>query len=566
MYGRTLATTEQVIAIESQDTAGVTAELREWCAESDLAFHAVAVGESVGDVYERERVTLGVPVGGDGTFLEAVQQFAPRDVPMLGINTGTLAFLTRVTPTDMKAALAETVRGRARVGKRQQLVARTDDFERIGVNDVVVQAVPPEDPTERKITRLHAFVDDEYVGEYEGTGLVVSTPTGSTGLAMSAGGPVHYPEDDFTLQIVPLSTHTVGARPLVVGANSEVAIVAEEPADLLVDGGRGRARLGPDDVVTITGSDKPAQFVRTSHDQGFFASLSSRLGWGLRGEHDDGPAHLLDLGDGTVDETFLERARRIAVEAAASAAEPLRALHGEVESIEFKTSKADIVTEADYRAENIITTAIANEFPDHNVRSEEEVQRDQDSTYTWVVDPLDGTGNFAHGNPNYAVSIGLLEGGNPVVGVVHSPETRETFTAIAGNEAHEDGVVLRTTDRERLDESMLLSGYDPDGSFLSRFYQHTRGVRRIGSVALNLCYLASGSADAIWEYDTYPWDVAAGLVIARAAGAEITDSRGEPYELDMENIEKRRELLGTNGPLHDAVLDHLRTGDADLVQ
>jgi myo-inositol-1(or 4)-monophosphatase len=562
MHGRTLATTERVIAVVSPAGTDARDRLREWTDANDLAFDAIPVGDDVGEVYDPDRTTLGVAIGGDGTFLEAIQAFSPREVPVLGINTGTLAFLTRVSPADIHGAMTEVLRGRATVAERQQFDVVADGvLDATGINDVIVQAVPPDDPTGRKITGVHAYVDDEYVGRYDGTGLVVSTPTGSTGISLSANGPIHYPEDNFTLQVVPLTTHRMGVRPVVVGADSTVRIVPEDEVDLLVDGGRTHVRLDPYEVVSITGEDAFAQIVRTGYDDDFFASMADKLGWGIRDPSGD-PDEVSPLASDEPEEDFLERARRIAVEAAHSAGEPLRNLHGRVESVEFKTSKSDIVTEADYRAERIITTAIENEFPDHNIRSEENVQRDHGSRYTWLVDPLDGTGNFAHGNPNYAVSIALLDGEEPVIGVVYSPETRETFSAIEGREAREDDKVISTTDRDHLDESMLLSGYDPDGSFLVRFYQATRGVRRLGSAALNLCYLASGSADAIWEYDTHPWDVAAGLVVARAAGATLTDSVGDPYELSFED--GRRELLGTNGPLHDAVLSRLQSADPDL--
>jgi|APHM01.1.fsa_nt_gi Archaeal fructose-1,6-bisphosphatase and related enzymes of inositol monophosphatase family len=564
MHGRTLATTEEMLAVVSPGSEEVNDRLAAWATDRDIDYRSVPVGDDIEAVLDAEKTTLGVAVGGDGTFLEAVKQFAPRDVPVLGINTGTLAFLTRVSPEDMDDALTEVIRGRSQIAQRQQFHASVEDkLDAVGINDVIVQAQPPEDPTDRKICRLHAYVDGEYVGQYDGNGLIVSTPTGSTGISLSANGPIHYPEDNFTLQIVPLDTHRMGARPVVVGADSEITIVPEGEVQLLVDGGRGHATLTDDDEVQINGGAF-AELVRTTYDDEFFSSIAEKLGWGLRENSDDvGPVERLPAD--TEEPDVLEHARDIAMEAAESAGEPLQALHGRVESIEFKSDKSDIVTEADYRAERIITTVIENEFPEHNIRSEESVQREHDSEYTWLVDPLDGTGNFAHGNPNYSVSIALLEGEEPVMGVVYAPETDEMFSAITGRDAHESGKVISTTDRASLDESMLLSGYDPDGTFLTQFYQATRGVRRLGSAALNLCYLAAGSADAVWEYDTYPWDVAAGLVIARAAGARVTGADGVEYDLRLDDDETRRELLGTNSAVHENVLAHLNHAEVDLV-
>lgn len=565
MHGRTLATTESILAIASPTSDGARETLRQWVGANDMDLSVVEVGESIDDHYDETRATLGLTLGGDGTFLEGIKTFAPRSIPVLGINTGTLAFLTRVDPGDLGAALDETVGGRATVDYRQQLQVSAAGVDATGINDVTVQHIQPDDPVDRKISRLHVFADDEYVGVYGGTGLAVSTPTGSTGLSLSAGGPVHYPKNNHTLQVVPLHTHRMGVRPLIVDAGTTLEIVAERPVELLVDGGRSRTVLDANEAITISGASKPAQVVRTSYDDHFFTAISKKLGWGLRNGDDSGPRHLLDADAGEKGaEDVITRARRIATEAAYSAGEILRERHGQVESVEYKTDKADIVTEADYQSEHVITTVIRNEFPDHSVRSEEDVQYEGESEYCWLIDPLDGTGNFAHGNPNYAISIALLRGNEPVLGVVYAPETDELFTGTADGDASENGTPLSTTDRDSLDESMLISGYDPDGTFLSHFYANTRGVRRLGASALNLCYLASGSADAVWEFDTYPWDVAAGLVIARAAGARLTDATGNPYTLDLDRRDRRTELLASNGPLHAELLSHLERATDEL--
>ncbi|TYL36099.1 inositol monophosphatase [Natronococcus pandeyae] len=572
MQGRRLATTDEIVAIVSPDSDDVVTRLATWADDRGIGLSTVDVGDDIDDVYDENRATLGVTIGGDGTFLEGIKTFAPRNVPQLGVNTGTLSFLARVEPEDLEAALDEVIHGRATVDSRQQVAVRGPRVDTTGINDVMIEHVPPENPTDRKITRLDVYADDEYVGEFEGTGLAVSTPTGSTGVSLSANGPIHYPANNHTLQLVPLHTHQLGVRPIVVSPETELRIVTRGPASLLVDGGRAHVILEAGEEILVTGADKLAHIVRTSYDDHFFTAISRKLGWDIRGV--DEPARSptstasgavtrsagvsADPQDGGEDADTLEHALTIATEAAEAAGEPLRELHGQVESIAVKSNKSDIVTEADHQANRIITTVIDNEFPDHGIVSEEQPRRILEDGYTWVVDPLDGTGNFAHGNPNYSISIALLEGGQPVMGVVYVPETDELFTAIAGRGARRDGEPIGTTDRDSLDESMLISGYDPDGSFLSQFYQETRGVRRLGSAALNLCYLASGSADATWEYDTYPWDIAAGLVIARAAGATITDERGEPFVFNFET-DNRSALLGSNGPLHPALLEHLET-------
>jgi myo-inositol-1(or 4)-monophosphatase len=556
MHGRRLATTNEAVCIASGGSEDALDRLESWTTTHGIDLTVREVGEEVtADDYTEAQETLGIAIGGDGTFLEGVRAFAPRRIPLLGINTGTLAFLARIHPRDMDAALTELLRGRATVYDRQQLHAQGAGLDTTGVNDVMIQPVPPESPVDRKICRLHVFVEDEYVGQYDGSGLAINTPTGSTGLALSADGPMHFPNDNFTLQITPLHTHMMGVRPMVVSANVEITVVPENPVQVLVDGGRHHATADADDVLRVTGADNPAHIVRTSYDDSFMSALAGKLGWGIREPAEDGPID--HVRDGERPDDFLTNACRVAREAAVSAGEPLRELHGQVEQVEYKENKADIVTEADHQSDRIIATVIENEFPGHGIRSEESGVREGETEYTWLVDPLDGTGNFAHGNPNYSVSIALLDRDNqPLVGVVYSPETDETFHAVRDRGAYRNETPIQPTGRDRLDESMLLSGYDPNGSFLRAFYQETRGVRRLGSAALNLCYVAAGSADGVWEYDTYPWDVAAGLCILREAGGRATDVDGDEYTLSLDDREARAPLLASNGPLHPALLDH----------
>ncbi|WP_226042669.1 inositol monophosphatase family protein [Natrinema sp. DC36] len=555
MYGRRLATIEEIIALVSPDSEEELSTLETWADDHEIPVHAVEVGDDIDEVYTPEREYLGVTLGGDGTYLEGVRQFSPRQVPILGINAGTLAFLASISPDDLTDALDETLRGGATVDRRQQLHVEGNGVDCTGINDVMIEHELPENPVDRKITELEVFADGEFVGEYEGSGLAVSTPTGSTGVSLSAGGPVHYPMNNSSLQIVPLHTHRMGIRPLIVDADTTIEVVSEGSANLLVDGGRAQTRLEEDDTITISGADTSALVVNTSYDDDFFTSISEKLGWSVREDrHDQGDTDR--VVSTTEAEDVVPRAEQVAEDASKAAGEALRELHGQTESVEYKSDKSDIVTEADYKADNIITTVIENEFPTHGIRSEESGEQVGTSEYTWLIDPLDGTGNFAHGNPNYSISIALLEDEEPVMGVVYAPETDEMFTAIEGEGATLDGLPISTTDRTSLDECMLLSGYDPNGAFLSHCYQETRGVRSIGSAALNLCFLAAGSADAVWEFDTYPWDVAAGVVIAREAGATLTNADGEQYD-PIAAHETRNELVGSNGPVHEDLLRHL---------
>jgi len=562
VHGRRLATTTELIALATPDSDDIVDRIESWTTTHDLELTVLDVGnELTEDQFSAARETLGVSIGGDGAFLEGVRTFSPHRIPLLGVNAGTLAFLARVNPGDLEAALTEVLRGRTEIHARQKYHVTAGSLDETGINEVFLRKTPPEERHGTKVGSLHVFVDEEYVGRYFGSGLIVSTPTGSTGRAYSNRGPVHYPHDNRTLQIVPHETINASAGPIVVSQEAEITIVPEERFDVDVDGGRHFETVGPDDVVRITGSDQPAHVVRTSYDDPFITALVDKRGWSLRSVDEDGPVDRLSVPDDTPD--LLERASRVAREAARSAGEPLRELHGQVERVEYKSDKADIVTEADYQADHIITTVLENEFPKHGVRSEESMATPSQNGYTWMIDPLDGTGNFAHGNPNYSVSIGLLdESDTPVVGVVFSPESGEMFHAVDGRGAYQNGAPIQPTDRDRLDESMLLSGYDPEGSFLQAFYEQTQGVRRLGSAALHLAYVAAGSADAVWEYDTYPWDVAAGLCILREAGGRATDETGRRYELRLDRDEdERTALLGSNGSLHDALLEHISTAE-----
>lgn len=344
MHGRILATTDEVIAVVSPGSDDALNRLESWTTDHDIGISVVDVGEDIGDVYHESRATLGVTLGGDGTFLEGIKTFAPREVPLIGINTGTLSFLARVEPYELEDALNEVLRGRAVVDSRQQVHAKARGLEATGINDVMVQHVPPENPIDRKITRLVVFADEEFVGEFEGTGLAVSTPTGSTGIALSANGPIHYPVNNHSLQIVPLHTHQMGVRPVVVAPETKLRIVTRGQASLLVDGGRAHTILREGEEIQITGADRQAHIVRTSYDDHFFTAIAKKLGWNVRTGDDEGPREMLKQPEPIEPENEIAHALTIAKEAAQSVGGPLRKLHGQVESITVKTDKADIAT------------------------------------------------------------------------------------------------------------------------------------------------------------------------------------------------------------------------------
>ena len=194
----------------------------------------------------------------------------------------------------------------------------------------------------------------------------------------------------------------------------------------------------------------------------------------------------------------------------------------------------DLVTAADRDAEALIARRLREAFPDHGLLAEEGSGDDRGAGPVWIVDPLDGTTNFVHGIPAFCVSLGLVEGGRPVLGVVHAPALRQTFWGAPGQGAYEGDRPVAVSVTPMLSEALVATGfaYDvdrvPDHNLdnLARLARLTRGVRRIGSAALDLAYVASGRFDAFWELHLRPWDVAGGAAIVLAAGGTLTDVRG----------------------------------------
>lgn len=228
--------------------------------------------------------------------------------------------------------------------------------------------------------------------------------------------------------------------------------------------------------------------------------------------------------------------------------------------IEYK-NVLNLVTDADRQAEQTIVEIIRATFPTHRILTEERGAIAQHtSRYQWIIDPLDGTTNFAHGFPVYCVSIGLECDGRCTVGVVFDPTRDELFVALAGHGAHMNGAPLSVSKIDHLDHALLVTGFsydiretaDNNLDHFSRFALKAQGLRRTGSAALDLCYVAAGRFDGFWEVKLNPWDMAAGAVILREAGGTLTDFEGRPLSI------YRQELVASNGLLHPAMLDVLR--------
>ncbi len=196
--------------------------------------------------------------------------------------------------------------------------------------------------------------------------------------------------------------------------------------------------------------------------------------------------------------------------------------------IHSKLNEADIVTAADKASEAIIVKSIKHLYPSHSILSEEMGAENHDGEYRWIIDPLDGTTNFSAGIPIFAVSIGIEHNGVPVVGVVYDPVLDELFTAVKGQGAFLNGSPIHVKDNNRLDRAVVSTGFpvdknvNPDNNLdnVARVLPLVRGMRRLGSAAMDICYVAAGFTDAYWEMNLHDWDVAAALLILDEAGGE----------------------------------------------
>ncbi len=247
---------------------------------------------------------------------------------------------------------------------------------------------------------------------------------------------------------------------------------------------------------------------------------------------------------------FLHTAIRAAREAAR-----IQKFHlgGDLE-IETKSTDADLVTKVDRICEERIRKILLSAYPDHTVLGEEGGQ-DHAASHRWIVDPLDGTLNYAHGFPFFCVSIGLEIEGRLEVGVVMDASRDELFTAERGHGAHLNGRPIRVTCETAPNRAMLATGfaYNPESAsenirVFERVLPKVRSVRRPGAAALDLSYVACGRLDAFWELKLNPWDVAAGILLIQEAGGAVTDGGGEPYRLGD------RVLVASNGHLHSKLL------------
>lgn len=252
-----------------------------------------------------------------------------------------------------------------------------------------------------------------------------------------------------------------------------------------------------------------------------------------------------------------------AIEAAKEAGKFLKYNVGRVKNIEVKQGEErNLVSEIDKGAEEKIIAIIKRKYPNHAILAEESGANDSRSDYKWVIDPLDGTTNFLHGLPIFSVTIAIEYKGEIIAGVTYDPNLDELFTAEKGAGAYLNGRRLKVTSTSRLIDSLLVTGFPYDiaqnpenaiGHFVN-FVVEGQGLRRLGSAALDLSYVAAGRFDGFWEVTLNPWDMAAGVLFVREAGGRVTDFIGSESSI------YKKQVLATNGAIHEAMLHVLSKG------
>ena len=252
--------------------------------------------------------------------------------------------------------------------------------------------------------------------------------------------------------------------------------------------------------------------------------------------------------------------RDFAREIASRAGSELRSRFGRMHTVRTKSSDKDLVTEADLASERLLLEAIRSRFPTHAILAEETQARTaRDAEWLWMVDPLDGTTNYAHGFPVWCVSIGVQHRGRMVAGVTYDPMRDEMFHAVSSGGAWLGEEPIRVSETDRLAKGLLATGFAYDAATnldnnlpeFGRMILRAQGVRRAGSAALDLAYVAAGRFDGYWEFRLSPWDWAAGSLLVQEAGGRLTDVRGGPWRTGVDSI------VASNGRIHDELVQVL---------
>jgi myo-inositol-1(or 4)-monophosphatase len=252
----------------------------------------------------------------------------------------------------------------------------------------------------------------------------------------------------------------------------------------------------------------------------------------------------------------------VAIDTARESGNYLKQHLGKIKNIERKSGQEkNLVTEIDKGSEEIIIRLLRQHFPSHDILAEESgTSYRLNSDYRWIIDPLDGTTNYTHGFPVFCVSIGLEWKGKLLLGVIYDPNTDELFTAEKGKGAYLNGKRITVSKVDALQRSLLVTGFpyniaDNPGHAVEHFVKFlmtSQAVRRMGSAALDLAYVAAGRFDGFWEVELNPWDMAAGVLLVQEAGGFVTDFRNDPVSI------YRKEILASNGLVHAAMIELLK--------
>ncbi len=256
----------------------------------------------------------------------------------------------------------------------------------------------------------------------------------------------------------------------------------------------------------------------------------------------------------------MENFEKIALKAAKESGKILLDNIKKIKAVDYK-GEFNLVTNVDRQSQANIIEILHHYFAEHGILAEEEGGlKETDSPYKWIVDPLDGTTNYAHGYPCFCVTLALEKKGKIILGVVYNPLLDELFFSEIGQGAFLNGEKIFTSKTNQINRSLLATGFpysrgkhlDYHINQFKNFMEHCHGIRRDGSAALNLCYLAMGRFDGFWEVNLSPWDTAAGSLLVKEAGGQLTDFSGNPFS------HYAKETLATNGLIHQEMLKILR--------
>ncbi|MDR3665527.1 MAG: inositol monophosphatase family protein [Ignavibacteriaceae bacterium] len=245
------------------------------------------------------------------------------------------------------------------------------------------------------------------------------------------------------------------------------------------------------------------------------------------------------------------------IEIAKEAGEIVQEGFGKTINIEFKTNESNLVTQVDKASEKRIIDFVKKEFPTHGILAEESGETKNSSEYLWVVDPLDGTTNFAHGFPIFSVSIGVQKKGLTIAGVVYDVMQDIVYSAESGGGAYSNGNKIKVNSNDLLQRALLVTGFpyniaeNPENAFerFTALTKASRGMRRLGSAAIDFCYVANGVFDGFWEIYLHPWDICAGKLILEEAGGIVTGFGGESIDIFSNKI------LASNNRIHNQLME-----------